>query len=210
MQVLEAREGLTGYARTRYDTAATNAQQGLIEYAQELREDDLHTRMPDIVKKSGWNRQFKSHDKTKKRLMTGAEAAERDANSREQAAAQEAHSESEGRASEEEAEKKTKQKKVEKDTEQEEAEERASEEEAEEEASEEEAEEEAEQEEAEEKVGGAEAFILPPSTAPAILSRAGRKRAPTMKALEAEMAPKRGTGQGRAGRGRGRGSRGGR
>ena len=46
--------------------------------------------MPDIVKKSGWNRQFKSHDKTKKRLMTGAEAAEHDANHREQATAQEA------------------------------------------------------------------------------------------------------------------------
>jgi hypothetical protein len=36
-------------------------------------------------------------------------------------------------------------------------------------------------------------------------SRAGRKRAPTMKALEAEKAPKRATGQGRA---RGRGGRG--
>lgn len=54
-----------------------------------------------------------------------------------------------------------------------------------------------------------EDFIPPPSTVPAILSRAGRKRAPTMKALEAEKAPKRGAGQGRAGRGRGRGSRGG-
>jgi hypothetical protein len=78
LQVQEAREGLTGYARTRYDTAIINAQQGLFEYAQELQADDLHTRMPDIVKKSGWNGQFKGHDKTKKRLMTGTEAAERD------------------------------------------------------------------------------------------------------------------------------------
>jgi hypothetical protein len=46
--------------------------------------------MPDIVKKSGWNRQFKSHGKTQKRLMTEAEAVERDANSRERAAVQEA------------------------------------------------------------------------------------------------------------------------
>jgi hypothetical protein len=91
LQVLDARDKLTGYARIRYNTAATNAQQGLIEYAQELQEDDLHTRMSDIVKKSGWNRQFKSHDKTHKRLMTGVEAAERDANHREKAAAQEAH-----------------------------------------------------------------------------------------------------------------------
>ena len=65
LQVLEAREDLTGYACTRYDRAATNAQQGLVEFAQELKEDDLNTRMPDIVKRSGWNRQFKSHDKAK-------------------------------------------------------------------------------------------------------------------------------------------------
>jgi hypothetical protein len=90
LQVLEARESLTGYARARYDIAATNAQQGLVEYAQELREDDLHTQMPDIVKRPGWNRQFKSHNKTQKRLMTRAEAAERDANYRERAVAQEA------------------------------------------------------------------------------------------------------------------------
>jgi hypothetical protein len=54
-----------------------------------------------------------------------------------------------------------------------------------------------------------EALIPPPSTAPAILqvSRAGRRRAPTMKALEAEQAPKRGPGGGPR-RGRDRGVRG--
>jgi hypothetical protein len=41
--------------------------------------------MPDVVKNSGWNRQFKSHDRVKKRLMIAAEAAERDADNREQA-----------------------------------------------------------------------------------------------------------------------------
>jgi hypothetical protein len=48
----------------------------------------------------------------------------------------------------------------------------------------------------------------PPSTAPAAMtqSRAGRKRAPTMKALEAEKMPKRDTGQAK-GRGRGRGGK---
>ncbi|ERF76966.1 hypothetical protein EPUS_02678 [Endocarpon pusillum Z07020] len=63
-------------------------------------------------------------------------------------------------------------------------------------------EEEEEEEEEEEKEEG---FIPPPSTAPAAMtqSRAGRKRAPTMKALEAEKAPKRGTRQGRNGAGRG-------
>jgi Tfp pilus assembly protein PilX len=42
--------------------------------------------MPDGVRNSGWNRRFKSHDKANKRLMTGAEAAEKDAEKREQAA----------------------------------------------------------------------------------------------------------------------------
>jgi hypothetical protein len=87
LQVLEARESLSGYARTRYDLAATNAQQGLVEFAHELQDDDLNTRLPDIVKSSGWNRQFKSHDKVRKRLMTGAEASERDAEQRDKIAA---------------------------------------------------------------------------------------------------------------------------
>lgn len=52
--------------------------------------DDLYTHMPEIVKNSGRNKQFKSHDKTIKCSMTAAEAAERDANNREQVTAQEA------------------------------------------------------------------------------------------------------------------------
>jgi hypothetical protein len=60
-----------------------------------------------------------------------------------------------------------------------------------------------------------EAFIPPPSTAPATMqataqfSRAGHKRAPTMRPLEAEQVPKWVSGQWRA-RGCGRGSRRGR
>jgi hypothetical protein len=48
-------------------------------------------------------------------------------------------------------------------------------------------------------------FRPPPSTAPAALlvSRAGRKRAPTMKALEAEKAPKRGMDGGKGRRAKG-------
>ena len=49
--------------------------------------------MSDIVKRSEWNRQFKSHDKVNKRLMTGAETTERDVNDREQAAVQETRQE---------------------------------------------------------------------------------------------------------------------
>jgi hypothetical protein len=62
-------------------------------------------------------------------------------------------------------------------------------------------------EEEEEEVD--KAFIPLPSTAPPVISRAGRKRAPTMKALEAEKELKRGGGRGRGkGRGRGRAYRG--
>lgn len=42
--------------------------------------------MPDIVRNPGWNRKFKSDDKANKRLLTGADAAERDAYKREEAA----------------------------------------------------------------------------------------------------------------------------
>jgi hypothetical protein len=224
LQVLEAREGLTSYARTRYDIAATNAQQGLVEHAQELQNDDY------IVKKSGWNRQFNSHDKTQKRLMTKTEAAKRDANHREQAMAQEARlqdinayppqgpkpipSSVPPASTEVRMVPNTPPQRalIEKE------EERLKEESA-EEAEEESVEKEKRLEEEEMKEGGneeedEETFILPSSTAPAILLRGGRKRASIMKALEAEMASKRGTRQSRAGRGRGRsggrGSRGGR
>ena len=52
LQVLEARGDLTEYAHQRYETAATQAQRSLVEFTPELRQEDLHVRMPDIVKKS--------------------------------------------------------------------------------------------------------------------------------------------------------------
>ncbi|ERF75457.1 hypothetical protein EPUS_06989 [Endocarpon pusillum Z07020] len=240
LEVIEARDNLTGYARQRYENAATQAQRGLIEFAQEQRglvefaqelgNDDLHVRMPDTVKRSSWGRQFKTHDRVNKRLMTGAEAAERDANNKEQAAAREARQEASialaaslsgpiplaGPSPPPPPPPSTAPIDVESvlDTPpygsaagaltilvttttttvdrsfptpgNEEEEEK--------------------EEEEEEAID--EAFIPPPSTAPAAMtqSRAGRKRAPTMKALEAEKAPKRGTGQGKArGKARGRG-----
>jgi hypothetical protein len=209
--MLKVRENLTGYAHTQYDSTAINAQQGLVRFAQELHDDDLHTRMPDIIWNPGWNRRFKTHNKVNKRLMTGAEASERDANNREKAAHQEAR--------------------LQQAAEfngfynsglilfsppppppppptppppsvqlvpntppgngQFREEDSDAEEEKEEEGDEEEA-----------------AFVPPPSTAPAKmqLSRAGRKRAPTMKALESEEAPKRGRGTARGARGGRRGN----
>ena len=138
--------------------------------------------MPDAVKTSSWKCQFKAHDKSKKRLLTGAKAAERDANKRKQEA-----TDRERRLREKKAQALTF---------------RASEPllrpcsslaSSASSVGEEEKE---------------EALIPPLSTAPAALtvSRAGCKRAPTMKALEAETAPKQVTGQG-GGRWRGRGGR---
>jgi hypothetical protein len=60
---LEAREGLTGYERTQYYSAAINAQQGLAELAQELYDDELSTWLSDIDKNSRWNCRFKSYGK---------------------------------------------------------------------------------------------------------------------------------------------------
>ena len=42
LQVIEAREKLTGYARQRYENAASQAQRSLVEFAEELDENDLH------------------------------------------------------------------------------------------------------------------------------------------------------------------------
>jgi hypothetical protein len=127
--------------------------------------------MPDAVRNSGWNRRFKSHDKANKRLMTGAEAAKKDAEKREQATEPATKAPTEERT---EGSTKERTKGITKEAE-------------------------------EEEQAVENAFLPPPSTAPAKIqvSRAGRKRAPTTKALEAEQAPKRGTGQGRGRGGRG-------
>ena len=182
LQVIQARENLTGYARQRYETAATQAQRGLVEFAQELEEEDLHVRMPDAVKTSSWKRKFKAHGKAKRRLLTGAEAAERDANTRER----ETGGDTGGPLRKREASESPRRRYTSP---------------AGSVSSVGEEEEEAEAEEEEE-----DPFVPPPSTAPPALtiSRAERKRAPTMKALEAEAAPKRGN---RQSRGRGRGDR---
>lgn len=147
--------------------------------------------MPDIIKRSEWNRQFKSYDKTSKRLMTGAEAAEYNADKKEQAEAREKRIQTAEtfvlslnadwtiplRASPPPAA---------------EGGERAEKEEREEE----------EAEVAEAAEAAEKAFIPSSSTAPAAMTqlRAGRKRAPTMKALEAEMVPKQSRAQARKAR----------
>lgn len=198
LQTLEARDGLQGYARHRYDIANTIAQQNLLNFAQELERDDLHTRMPDSVKTSGWNRRKKVHGRANQRLLTGAEAAERDADSREARANRDALQALPGAIDfEEEAENERAEA---------EAEAEAARAEAEAEAAESEVETEAEAEAEAETEAEANQFApanLPPSaTAPARLqplatySRAGRKRTATLRALESEKAPKRGQGRG--------------
>jgi hypothetical protein len=212
LQILEARESLTGYARTRYDSAATNTQLGLVDFAHKLQNDDLNTRLPDIVKNPGWNRQFKSHDKVNKRLMTGAEASERDAEQRDKIAAQRTQLQALGVSlipptssflAQGWIRRRAPPLKVLKEVPDAEAEEAPD---AEVEAEAEEAPDAEVEAEAEEAID--DPSRPPPSTAPAALptSRASRKRAPTMKALEAEKAPKRGTNGGK-GRGCGGGGR---
>jgi len=232
LQALKARDNLTGYARQQYDNVTAQAQQGLIEFAQELAEEDLHVRMPDAVKKSSWKRQFKSHDKVKKRLMTATEAAEKDADKRQQIADTEARLQStESFSLSFNAEpirpsllltmrftaplppllSSSTSPAVDRVSQTPSSEALAAVNEGERVKDEEDEEEEEEEEEEKEKQEPIDdPFVPPPSTAPATMqmSRAGRKRAPTMKALEAERAPKRVTGQGR-GRGQGRGARGG-
>jgi hypothetical protein len=56
LQVIQARDGLTEYARQRFENATAQANRGLVEFAQKLDEDDLHVRMPDVVKKASWRR----------------------------------------------------------------------------------------------------------------------------------------------------------
>jgi hypothetical protein len=79
-------ENLTGYDRVRYEREVLRAQQGLLKLAEGINEQsEITVRMPDKVKKSGWARTAKGHDKTTKRLLTGAEVAVKDADKAEEA-----------------------------------------------------------------------------------------------------------------------------
>jgi len=148
--------------------------------------------MPDAIKTSLWKRQLKTHDKAKRRLITGSEAAKRDANTRKRDEEKRLHKAQTSIAKPSELLRRRPfhpQLSVSSDDKKEE---------------EDKDEKEDKEEEKEEK----EALMPPPLTALAALQvlRAERKRALTIKALEAEKAPKRGTGQ-RGGRGRGRGGK---
>jgi MULE transposase domain len=77
LQVLTARDGLTGLAKTRFDSQLIKTNKALLEFAGQVAQDDLlPTRLPDKVKKSKWAKPRKPHGKASARSYTGAEAAE--------------------------------------------------------------------------------------------------------------------------------------
>jgi hypothetical protein len=87
LQVLTARDGLTGLAKARFDNQLVKTNKALLEFAEQVAKDDLlPTRLPDKVQKPKWAKPKKTHDKASKRSMTGAEAAERAAGQVERAA----------------------------------------------------------------------------------------------------------------------------
>jgi hypothetical protein len=86
LQIMDAIEQLSGYNRVRYKAEVLNAQQGLLQLAEGIQQAaKIPIRMPDKVNKAGWAKGTTSHDKTTKRLLTGAEYATKAANKAEQA-----------------------------------------------------------------------------------------------------------------------------
>jgi hypothetical protein len=77
LQVLTARDTLTGLAKARFDNQLLKTNKALLEFADQVAQDDLlPTRLPDKVKKPKWAKPRKPHDKASARAFTGAEAAE--------------------------------------------------------------------------------------------------------------------------------------
>jgi hypothetical protein len=89
--MLEARlagDNLTGLAKTRFESQLVKTNRALINYADQLAQDDLlPTRLPDKIQKARWLKPKKTHGQASRRSMTGAEAAEQAANRAEKAAA---------------------------------------------------------------------------------------------------------------------------
>jgi hypothetical protein len=85
LEIMTAAESLTGYNRIQYENQVLKAHQNLLSIAHSYSEQgEIAVRMPDRVNKPGWARGIKSHDRTTKRLMTGAEAATRAADKAEE------------------------------------------------------------------------------------------------------------------------------
>jgi MULE transposase domain len=78
-KLLDLRDSLQGEAKARVDQAILQANAQVMKVAQQAQsEAALPTELPEQVKKQGWRRDFKAHDKTTRRAMTAVEAMERD------------------------------------------------------------------------------------------------------------------------------------
>ena len=77
--LMDLRDTLQGETKARVDRLMLQATENVIQLAQQAEKESLlPTEMPDKVKKPGWRKQLKSHDKTKRRSMTLVEALERE------------------------------------------------------------------------------------------------------------------------------------
>ena len=75
---LDFRETLSGEVKARADQAMVQVTDDVIRFARQAKEESLlPTEMPEKVKKPGWHKQLKAHDKTARRSMTLVEQLER-------------------------------------------------------------------------------------------------------------------------------------
>jgi hypothetical protein len=81
LQVLNARDDLTGLAKARFDAQLVKTSKALLEFAKD---DLLPTRLSDKVQKPKWAKLRKTYGKPSARSYMGAEAAELAADQAEQ------------------------------------------------------------------------------------------------------------------------------
>jgi hypothetical protein len=78
-KLIDLRDNLQGEVKSRVNQAILQANVQVIRIAEQAQsEAGLLTKLPEQVKKPGWRRDFKNHDKTTRRAMTAVEAMERD------------------------------------------------------------------------------------------------------------------------------------
>ena len=83
-RIIDLRDNLQGEAKARVDQAILQANAQIMSLAQQAQEEArLPTSLPEKVKKSGWRRDFKKHDKTTRRAMTAVETMEQNERQRE-------------------------------------------------------------------------------------------------------------------------------
>lgn len=77
---MEAREGFTGLAKACFEEQLIKINKALLSFAEQIKDEDLLLKqLSDKIQKPKWAKPIKAYGKASAQLLTGSEAAEKEA-----------------------------------------------------------------------------------------------------------------------------------